>query len=315
MENKPVLGRRIVVFVVVGVFLVLGVLSYVYLIREQVEEYTLDIKGFDSYVDIVDNVIARVNLTSFKEVNKWKSTFRFSPIVDEEHKIVLCTIPKASCTAWRVLLRRLRGLEDWETMNGRIVHQYGGKTSGLTYLSDYSEEEAERIMNDPTYFKGSIVRNPITRILSAWKDKFEPGRVDRWGDISWPNFAMDTDGTCNNNEHWAPQSCFCGMRRWKYDMIVHMEDGMPDLLEEMVKRGHLDKEFAYSGWGKSGDEAFLDVNRVGHKTDTSSTFTEYYGFHVQPGVFSHVLQAMAEDIVRFDYKDDIKEMEPSVQED
>jgi len=63
----------------------------------------------------------------------------FAGIVDTQHKIVLCTIAKSACTVWRKFMRRLAGHADWDTTDERITHNYGGKSSGLRYLSDLNE--------------------------------------------------------------------------------------------------------------------------------------------------------------------------------
>lgn len=122
----------------------------------------------------------------------WKDrSGHWAPIVDEEHKLIVCTITKAACTMWRKFMRRLKGFSNWDTSDERITHNYGGKSSGLKYLSDYSEEQAEKLMRDPSYFKAAIVRNPLTRVLSAWKDKFGPDSVHNWGQIEWDTFAIN----------------------------------------------------------------------------------------------------------------------------
>lgn len=113
----------------------------------------------------------------------------FSPSVDEKHKLVLCTIAKSACTAWRKFARRLAGQENWDTADERYTHNYGGKSSGLTYLNQLGEQAALNLMRRDDYFKLVIVRNPVTRILSAWKDKYGPGSVHHWGELSWPQFV------------------------------------------------------------------------------------------------------------------------------
>lgn len=113
----------------------------------------------------------------------------FSPSVDEKHKLVLCTIAKSACTAWRKFARRLAGQENWDTADERYTHNYGGKSSGLTYLNQLGEQAASALMKREDYFKLVVVRNPVTRILSAWKDKYGPGSVHHWGELSWPQFV------------------------------------------------------------------------------------------------------------------------------
>eukprot|EP00730_Choanoeca_flexa_P013221 TRINITY_DN5092_c0_g1_i1.p1 TRINITY_DN5092_c0_g1~~TRINITY_DN5092_c0_g1_i1.p1 ORF type:complete len:311 (+),score=25.03 TRINITY_DN5092_c0_g1_i1:56-988(+) len=127
---------------------------------------------------------------------KWTvSHGHYGPIVDKKHKLVFCSIPKAACTIWRQLLRRLNGADDYDTTDERITHHYGGKSSGLTYLAAFSDEEANAIMTNPEYVKVAVVRNPYTRILSAWRDKFGPGEAHNWGKIPWTSFVKSRLGS------------------------------------------------------------------------------------------------------------------------
>jgi hypothetical protein len=100
------------------------------------------------------------------ESNKWTVRHgHYGPIVDTEHKLVFCSIPKAACTIWRQLLRRLNGAADYDTVDERITHHYGGKSSGLTYLSAYSSEQADAIMTNPAFLKVSRPSSSATLLL------------------------------------------------------------------------------------------------------------------------------------------------------
>lgn len=105
------------------------------------------------------------------------------------------------------------------------------------------------------------------------------------------------------------QSCFCGLRHWDYDYIAHMEgNSMQELAKEMASRGHVTKEFITTGWGKSQREAFLQSNTVFHRTGISSQAADYYSVKNHPNVLSHVLHAHKEDIVRFGYQEDVRQL-------
>ena len=83
-------------------------------------------------------------------------------IVDDENKIIYCTIPKVSSTTWKQVLGVLHGLDK----NMKEIH----RGDLWRWLHQYTEEE--RLKRIKTYFKFLFVREPLHRLLSAYKDKF-----------------------------------------------------------------------------------------------------------------------------------------------
>lgn len=88
-------------------------------------------------------------------------------IVSERRKLLYCPIPKAANSNWKYLLRRLEGYGDYANLS----KLHTPALSGLRYLSDYSAGEAAALLGDPTYTKFVFVRDPYTRLLSAYMDK------------------------------------------------------------------------------------------------------------------------------------------------
>lgn len=82
-------------------------------------------------------------------------------IVDDINKIIYCSIPKVSSTTWKRLLLDLRGEK-----RGVYIH----RKSLFKRLYQYTEEEREKRLR--TYFKFLFVREPLHRLLSAFKNKF-----------------------------------------------------------------------------------------------------------------------------------------------
>ena len=78
-------------------------------------------------------------------------------IVDDKFKILFSFIPKVSCTTWKKLFNEL---QQWHSPHG----------SGYRLLHTYSKEGIEfRLQN---YRKAVFVRDPATRLLSAYLSKF-----------------------------------------------------------------------------------------------------------------------------------------------
>ena len=100
-------------------------------------------------------------------------------LVDDEHNLLYCFIPKTGTTSWKFLLLNLT--QGNLTLSGSIsktgtdftAHKYVHSSESLQRLSEYSP--AERNFRLRTYFKFLVVRNPLDRLVSAYRDKFESG--------------------------------------------------------------------------------------------------------------------------------------------
>ena len=69
-----------------------------------------------------------------------------APIVLEQHSLIFFTTPKVACTTFKQLFRRMRGLRDWRIANHTMPHD--PVTNGLTYLFNFSLDEAQEMMRD-----------------------------------------------------------------------------------------------------------------------------------------------------------------------
>ena len=90
-------------------------------------------------------------------------------IVNEKYKLVFCPIPKSGCTTFIATLFMLDGVDPIH-FQGR-VWQYIYER-GIRYIRHYNRKRQEEILRD--YYKVMIVRDPLERLLSAYKDKFIP---------------------------------------------------------------------------------------------------------------------------------------------
>lgn len=88
-------------------------------------------------------------------------------VVSEEHKIAYFPIPKTACTSLKLAMFRL--------VNGKTLKNFSGFPKGKkvaihnVYQSVWLEDnEKERLQ---TYHKFAVLRDPASRILSAYSDK------------------------------------------------------------------------------------------------------------------------------------------------
>ncbi|CAI5481047.1 unnamed protein product [Closterium sp. Yama58-4] len=217
-------------------------------------------------------------------------------IIEESLKLVYCAIPKVACNSWLMWLRARLGLPNPEDP----LLALNEKEWGLHELAlDFTEEQAIRLMTRPDFFKFTFVRNPFSRIASAYSNKLV--RTDRpklktgtgWGTrqywsnaffhavkpmyeavkdstglVSFPDFVrlvgkLLASHRADMDRHLAPQEDICALSSIKYDFVGRFEH-----LEEDVK----------TVVDRFGGE-HLDVFRFGkgaHFTDTDRRLAKLY---------------------------------------
>ncbi|XP_015857081.3 carbohydrate sulfotransferase 9 isoform X1 [Peromyscus maniculatus bairdii] len=88
--------------------------------------------------------------------------------VEDKHKILYCEVPKAGCSNWKRVLMVLNGLASsvYNISHGTV--HYG---KHLKTLNSFDLKGIYMRLN--TYTKVVFVRDPMERLVSAFRDKFE----------------------------------------------------------------------------------------------------------------------------------------------
>lgn len=88
--------------------------------------------------------------------------------IEENHKIIYCEVPKVGCTNWKRILFQLKlNL----TINPEYIeHEAVHEVTLFKKLADYPPDQQRTILN--TYTKVMFTRDPLQRIVSAYRDKF-----------------------------------------------------------------------------------------------------------------------------------------------
>lgn len=195
-------------------------------------------------------------------MDEGNTTKRFH--ADDVHKVLFCGIPKVSSTVWKRTMMIL-GSNDSEreilaTNPRKSIPRNPSKFAhdariqrrfGLLNYNVYTEEERQFRLHN--YYKFIFVRNPFSRLLSAYLDKFtihdysrkvpyEKHALDilgRYRRLGNPNLALvDIDVTFSEflhyvvdiwqeehsaDRHWRPYYKYCRPCTTEYDFIGHME--------------------------------------------------------------------------------------------
>lgn len=113
-----------------------------------------------------------------------------------EHKIVYISVTKVACTSLRWMLADLAGEDpaSFFAVNGyhltrlMTVHDSRASWKRVRQLSDMSAEEVEQVSVDNGWFIFAVVRDPWSRLWSAWQSKLltrHPAFVRRYVDQPW----------------------------------------------------------------------------------------------------------------------------------
>ena len=163
--------------------------------------------------------------------------------MDRKHKLLYCYIPKVASSNMKRLLLTLGNLTD-DSNAIKYFDQHG-----FEFLSHVTPLERDRILS--TYFKFIFVRDPLDRILSAYRNKFLAQNIQfqvRYGrdivrnyrktsvsmdhvkgnDVTFREFVKYLIDKKNSfqrmNEHWMPMYELCQPCYVNYDFVGSFEN-------------------------------------------------------------------------------------------
>ncbi|TRY57083.1 hypothetical protein DNTS_023970 [Danionella cerebrum] len=215
-------------------------------------EYRLRSSGAASDVEsqIVQEIRNRTIKSMCGQRNTPHSVWTLSPLqrktllqhilVNDKHRFLYCYVPKVACSNWKRVLKVLSGALANVDVKGKMDHR-----SDLVFLADFSPEEISHRLRH--YFKFMFVREPMARLLSAYRNKF--GEIEAYqrkygaeiirryrkgyakdkkiagNDVSFTEFVrylLDEDPE-RMNEHWMPIYNLCQPCALQYDFIGSYE--------------------------------------------------------------------------------------------
>lgn len=261
------------------------------------------------------------------------------PLPDEEFlffapqlNVFFCKTPKVACTKISMMILEYlltgfqkdnenpslqRLLAEMEKKNG-IVHEY--KTACVPPVHAWPSEYIHNAMRSEELFKFSFVRNPYSRLVSAYEGKIAVTKAgaqnNLYRDVIWnsqmkagkaPSFSfynyepptfkefvryIFTTDTVTMNSHWRPQHLILRPDVVKYDFIGKFESFSKDMefvLDELQRRNQI--EFSNDVYHK-----------IGVKTDNKNVYradswADYYDDETKALVY----QKYKEDFDFFDY--------------
>lgn len=245
-------------------------------------------------------------------------------IVDDQHKIIYCLVPKVASTNWKRVLLALNTDSKQGSNELNPLRFRGNESSVLNSfktLNQYSDME-EVLFKINNYLKFVFVRHPFERLLSAYRNKFENAYSDyfrerfgrkivkflrnnptneslqRGDDVTFNEFLTyvthlnQSDNHKLFNEHWKPISDLCFPCFIDYDIIGHYETISEDA-EYVLWKLHV---YSYLRFPRREDT----YNRM----PSSTLLTDYYS-KVQTELKHNLTQLYKDDISLFGYSDQL----------
>lgn len=213
--------------------------------------------GFDRYAEIMP-------------INQVNAAFHCSSRLG----FVYVSVPKAACSTLKLTLQRME--VDDPGYQPKQVHDR--KNSPLAGIYDLGEDGMEALLASDSVLVFSFVRNPYTRLLSAYLDKIarlSPGRRDRLAGLgldpelppnalSFPSFVQRVaeQRDYDMDPHWRPQTRQLMLERISYDFI-----GRVETFDEDLER--LDKLL-------SGRVSACYTPRARHATNAQALLRQHY---------------------------------------
>ena len=177
-------------------------------------------------------------------------------------RVVYLEVPKAACTAMKIVLRDLYASTPLtmyprmsrQTKRGMFVHaRVNAPLPALTELDDAAQRE---LLEDDDVLRFTVVRNPYTRFVSAWRDKvylYEPTAEDVYlavrgvapdlghkQPIQFPEFIAHVERTigATTDPHWRRQVDLTYPDAIRYNHVGKTEN-LPATIELLYRRaGH-----------------------------------------------------------------------------
>ncbi|TSK13340.1 Host cell factor 2 [Bagarius yarrelli] len=170
-------------------------------------------------------------------------------VVDDEHELIYCYVPKVACTNWKRVMMVLSGHGKYSDPM-EILPNEAHVAANLKTLNQYSIADINHRLKN--YFKFMFVREPFERLVSAYRNKFTlryntsfhkrygtrivrryrknatSEAIHNGSDVKFTEFAeylVDpaTQREAPLNEHWQTVYALCHPCHIHYDLVGKYE--------------------------------------------------------------------------------------------
>lgn len=199
----------------------------------------------------------------------WDQSFQVErrSLVLPQHRVLFVPVPKSGTTSVRWALAGLAGLTDEHVLSSirpvvspELAAHDLSRWPRRNRWDRLPEEERHEVVGDPSWLRFAVVRNPWTRLWSAWQSKAllqEPIFVDWFGQDSWwPRIPATSGDVVEDfhafvhsladpaqrpvNPHWQPQSTILAQAPW----LSHIgrTEQMGEVMERLASHVGVERE-------------------------------------------------------------------------
>lgn len=176
-----------------------------------------------------------------------------SSFVNMRKRYLYYAVPKAACTSIKTLISRLEGNPPIKILAGRqdksrremFIH--ARENVPVPSLVDLDDAAQREVLHSPDFLRMTLVRNPFTRVLSAWSkvmqcEGAEQPYLDIRGEL--PGFGnknlitlaefisyLETQDLRTCDAHWSIQTSHIFIDAMNFNLIGKIEN-MADVMEQ-----------------------------------------------------------------------------------
>lgn len=187
-----------------------------------------------------------------------RARLRYSSFVNLAQRYMYFEVPKAACTSMKQLLRRLEAAPPIRLFSAglresrRDMFVHARENVPLPSLIELDDREQREVLEAPDFLRMTVVRNPYTRLMSAWRNKVmlcEPGyervylavrgRLPETGRKQLVSFAefveyLAGEDLTAGDSHWRQQTAHAFMAALQFNLTGKTER-MQDLLGRFAR--------------------------------------------------------------------------------
>ena len=235
-------------------------------------------------------------------------------IVDEIHKMAFCSIPKNSCSKFKMLFHTLS--TNGTRFQGEQMRIHGH----MLQFGKSKEFLAETLIKDPSssWRTFEVIRDPAERMVSGFMDKCvrDPRHWCEGSQLNESDFSVFADRIIQNIEsghyqkgnglidHFRPQHMICGQDtiypKYVDDIIVYNKSTVAEDTLKYLRRYNLE-EFN-EGYGEFRNETLFAGNTI-HSMRREEGDCAFYSQYFDADLYKRVRTAFDGDYSRFQLED------------
>jgi hypothetical protein len=190
-----------------------------------------------------------------------------SMMFSTKHKVLYIPIAKCGCSSLKDMMLEMAEVEHKDVIRKVGLHAVADRFNTGLQLKDIDLDSAIDILAEPEYFRFSVIREPMDRLISAYLEKFVRNRQTAGNQFHTSAVLAQVQGVVDHNvgitfrqfveyivssdpntldTHWIPQSLYLepllkGLSLYRLDELDQLKSDLGDLSGCQIDIGHTNK--------------------------------------------------------------------------